>query len=305
MPHPPPIRGIHHITAIASDPQANHDFYAKTLGLRLVKKTVNFDDPGTYHLYFADEQGRPGTVLTFFPWPGARRGRRGTQQAVATAFLVPPGSLQAWEERLGLSGARVETPTERFGERRLSVFDPDDLQIDLVEHDEAERIEFWQGGGVSEGTAIRGFFGVTLCVSSAESTARLLTQTMGLTAQKDDGGVLRYVAAGDATDPGRRVDLLVRPDEPPGHVAAGTVHHVAFRVADDAAQEAWLGTLRAAGQRPTPIQERHYFRSIYFREPGGVLFEFATDGPGFAIDESVEALGQSLRLPPWLEPHRQ
>ncbi len=299
-----PIRGLHHVTAIASDAQANHDFYVRTLGLRLVKKTVNFDDPGTYHLYFGDERGSPGTIMTFFPWPGARRGTRGNGETQATSFLVPPGSIDAWKKRLRDLQVQYDEPAEHFGERALRVHDPDDLLIDLVEHEEAHAVEPWTSGGVSADMAIRGFFGVTLSLRDPAATRRLLSETMGYKSLGENGGVERLVSAGDAADLGRRVDLLSEPESPPGHTAAGSVHHIAFRVPDDAQQLAWIDALRSAGQRSTAVQERHYFRSVYFRELGGVLFEFATDGPGMAIDEPLEALGQSLKIPPWYEQHR-
>ncbi len=305
---PPSIRGIHHVTAIASDPQANHDFYTHALGLRLVKRTVNFDDPGTYHFYFGDERGTPGTILTFFPWPGARAGRRGSGQATVTGFLVPPGSLEAWRERLLKAEANVETPMERFGLRTLRVYDNDDLQLELVEHEDAARVEPWSGPGdhaVPAEMAIRGFFGVTLCVRDLDATARLLVEEMGFRHEADDQKHVRYVAAGEPGVPGRRVDLVFSPDASPGIAAAGTVHHVAFRVADAQQQERWLAHLTEAGHYPTPVQERQYFRSVYFREPSGVLFELATDGPGFTIDEPLEHLGESLKLPEWFEPRRE
>lgn len=298
----PSISGIHHITALASDPQANLSFYTETLGLRLVKRTVNFDDPGTYHLYYGDETGSPGTILTFFPWPGARRGSRGVGQATVTAFSVPTGSLGFWQERFAARGVPHEAPHPRFEEEVLTFLDPDGLKLELVAHAGAEERVPWSGGGVAERHAVRGFFGTTLLQRNLAPTAEVLTTGMGLTAVATAGQRSRYAAA--AGRAGSVVDLLLRPDGERGRIAAGTVHHVAFRVADDAAQGEMQGHLETLGILTTEVKDRQYFRSIYFREPGGVLFEVATDSPGFAIDEPVATLGQALQLPPWLEAQR-
>lgn len=296
------IAGIHHVTAIATDPQVNADFYTGVLGLRLVKRTVNFDDPGTYHLYFGDEAGRPGTILTFFPWPLARRGRRGTGQATVTAFSVPPGSLGWWQERLTAHGIVSDDPSSRFDEEAIRLLDPDGLELELVAHEEAEAVAPWAGSPVPAEHAVRGFHSVTLAEQGYESTAELLTGGMGLAHAGETGNRFRFRAAGTGT--GTVVDVLCSPDMPPGQVAAGTVHHVAFRVDDDAAQERWRQHLAGRGLNVTPILDRQYFQSVYFREPGGVLFELATDPPGFTLDEPLDALGEALKLPPWLEPHR-
>ncbi len=298
-----PITGIHHVTAIATDPQRNLDFYAGVLGLRLVKKTVNFDDPGTYHFYFGDEAGSPGTILTFFPWPTARRGSRGSGQATVTSFSIPDGSLGFWIERLAQHGVVAEEPKERFDEEALAFYDPDGLKLELVAHAEGGGGEPWTGGSVPAAHAIRGFHSVTLAESDLEGTARLLTDTMGLRSASDRGNRFRF-AAGDGTV-GRRVDVLHTPGNGVGRIAAGTVHHVAWRVPDDRAQAAWRERLAGEGLHPTEVKDRQYFKSIYFREPGGVLFELATDPPGFARDEDRESLGTHLKLPPWLEPHRE
>jgi len=298
----PTSRGIHHVTAIARDPQANVDFYAGVLGLRLVKRTVNFDDPGTYHLYYGDETGRPGTILTFFPWPMARRGTRGTGQATVTAFSVPEGSLGFWRERLAAHGVAHDEPARRFAEEVLTLLDPDGLKLELVAHAGAGEAEPWDGGPVPAEHAIRGFHGVTLAQQGYEATAELLTGPMEFEHAGEAGNRFRFMAAGEG--PGRVVDVLCSPDLPPGRVAAGTVHHVAFRAADDADQLARREALAGRGLNVTPVLDRQYFHSIYFREPGGVLFEIATDPPGFTLDEPPEELGSALRLPPWLEPHR-
>ncbi len=296
-----PIAGIHHVTAIATDPQQNADFYAGVLGLRLVKKTVNFDDPSTYHFYFGDELGQPGTILTFFPWPMARRGSRGSGQATVTSFSVPEGSLGFWSDRLERLGVIVEQPTARFDEEVLTFYDPDGLKLELVAH--AENLgKPWSRGSVPTQHAIRGFHSVTLAVREVEPTAELLTRTMGLRRAGELGQRSRFETTAGAL--GRCVDLLHTPETGHGRIAAGTVHHVAWRVPDELSQAAWRETLASLDLQPTPVQDRRYFQSIYFREPAGVLFEFATDPPGFTRDERPDSLGSRLQLPPWLEPQR-
>lgn len=295
------IGGIHHVTAIASDPQANVDFYTDVLSLRLVKKTVNFDDPGTYHFYYGDEQGRPGTIMTFFPWPMARRGSRGAGQTTATSFSVPEGSLGYWTERLRRHGVAFEEPRQRFGEEAVTLLDPDGLALELVARAGDARSP-WEGGPVPVEHAVRGFDGVTLTEWNPEVTARLLTGTLGFGAAGEAGDRFRFESGPGGS--GTRVDVLASPSAPRGQVAAGTVHHVAFRVADDPAQKAWHELLLERGHAVSPIMDRQYFHSIYFREPGGVLFELATEPPGFTWDESVAGLGSGLKLPPWLERER-
>lgn len=293
--------GIHHVTAIASDPRTNLDFYTDVLGLRLVKRTVNFDDPGTYHLYYGDGGGTPGTILTFFPYPGARRGARGAGQATTTAFSVPEGSLGWWLERLERYGVPRDEPVERFDEEAVTFLDPDGLKLELVAHAGAEEHVPWKHGPVPPERSIRGFHSVALTLRSATPTAELLAEGLGLTADGEAGGRSRF----RGTSPvGARVDLIESPGGTAGTVAAGTVHHVAFRVPTEEEQLAWRDRLLDAGLGVTPVQDRQYFRSIYFREPGGVLFEIATDPPGFTADETVEELGSALKLPPWLERHR-
>jgi glyoxalase family protein len=294
--------GLHHVTAICGDPQKNVDFYASVLGLRLVKRTVNFDDPTTYHLYYGDDLGRPGTILTFFPWPGAPRGARGTGQTTAAAFAVPPGSLDWWMSRLAESGAGFDAVEERFGERVLPLRDPDDLAVELVEQTEAVNREWWEGGPVAAPYAVRGFHGVTLTLEGYERTAALLTDVMGFEPAGQQQARFRYVAARGAL--GATVDAICAPGQRAGRVAVGSVHHIAFRCASDEEQAAWRPRLSAAGMNVTPVLDRQYFRSIYFREPGGVLFEIATDPPGFTRDEAPEGLGTALKLPPWLESRR-
>lgn len=297
-----PIRGFHHLTAIVGDPQENIDFYARVLGQRLVKQTVNFDDPGTYHLYYGDEVGSPGTIMTFFPWPGAPRGRRGTGQIVTVAFAIPEGALDYWAERLTKHGVAVTGPVERFNERVLSFLDPHGLALELVTHPESELRGPWQKGPVPAANAIRGFSSITMAEIQHEPTGALLTEVLGFRAQAQDGQRYRYeTGTGEAR---AYVDVLSQPHQPHGRIAVGTVHHVAWRTDDDAHQLEWRKYLLAQGHEVTPVRDRQYFHSIYFNEPGGALFEIATDPPGFATDESVEELGTHLKLPPWLEPRR-
>jgi glyoxalase family protein len=297
------IRGLHHVTAICADPQANVDFYTDVLGLRLVKRTVNFDDPTTYHLYYGDDLGRPGTILTFFPWPGAPRGRPGTGQTTAVAFAVPPESLELWMERLAERAAEFDAIEERLGERVLPFRDPDGLALELVETSEASARESWHDGSVPAPMALRGFHGVTLTVEGYERSAMLLSEVMGFARAGSARERFRYAAPGE--EPGRVVDVVCAPGQRLGRIAAGTIHHVAFRCASGEEQVAWRERLARAGMNVTPPLDRRYFHSIYFREPGGVLFEIATDPPGFIRDEEAEALGTSLRLPEWLEPQRR
>jgi glyoxalase family protein len=285
------LLGIHHVTAIAGDVQHNVDFYAGVLGLRLVKRTVNFDDPGTYHLYYGDEAGRPGTILTFFPWPHAPHGRSGTGQVTVTALSVPPGSLPYWTERLRKNGIAIRGTGTRFGEPLLAFADLDGMQVELVE------------GGAGEGHAVQGIHSVTLSEEGYERTAALLTGALGFTFVGEEGNRFRYQLADGG--PGALVDVLCRPEAPHGQIAVGSVHHVAWRVAGDEEQKSWRREIADIGLNVSPVMDRQYFRSIYFREPGGVLFEIATDPPGFAADEAPEALGARLMLPPWLEPQRQ
>jgi glyoxalase family protein len=296
------ISGIHHITAIAGDPQSNVDFYAGILGLRLVKLTVNFDDPGTYHLYYGDGAGSPGTIITFFPWPSAPRGRNGFGQVTLTSFAIPSGAIPYWARRLTENGVPFSGPMERFGEQVLACADPDGLAIELIESAATDPGREWPGGAVPAEYAIHGFHSATLAEEGYESTAALLRDTMGFRLVAQEGNRFRYAVA--AGQPGGIADLLCVPEEPPGRVAVGTVHHIAFRTPDGANQRAWREELRRRQYNVTPVIDRKYFESIYFREPGGVLFEIATDPPGFTVDEPLEALGGKLQLPPWLEKSR-
>ncbi len=290
------------MTAIAGDPQRNIDFYAGILGLRLVKLTVNFDDPTTYHLYYGDEVGRPGTILTFFPWPDAPRGRLGTGQLTTTSFSIPPGSMAFWMDRFRDKGVVFEGPTRRFGEEVVSFSDPDGLGLELVQHDYPDERVGWKEGPVPREHAVRGLYSVTLTEERLDETASLLTGTLGFRKIGDDHNRVRY-EVGDG-GPGGFVDVVSSPDTARGFVSVGTVHHVAWRTRDDEQQKAWREEIVKNGLHVTPIIDRKYFHSIYFREPGGVLFEIATDNPGFTVDESREKLGSRLVLPPWLEPER-
>lgn len=296
------IPGLHHVTAIASDPQRTLDFYTEVLGLRLVKLTVNFDDPGTYHFYFGDRLGHPGTILTFFPWPGTRAGVPGNGQVARVAFTIPHESLGFWEARLKAYALESHDGEAGLDQDRLLVGDPDGLPLDLVAGEPAGVVEPWAGSQVPEEHAVRGFRGITLWEEGFDRTARLLTETMGLRLVAEKGSLFRF--QGEEGAPGALVDLLVRPQRRRGSMGAGSVHHVAFRTASRSDQIVWRQRLADAGRNVTPVIDRQYFRSIYFREPGGVLFEIATDPPGFAIDESADALGTSLKLPDWLEPER-
>ncbi len=296
-----PISGIHHVTAIASDPQRNLDFYTQVLGLRLVKRTVNFDDPGSYHFYFANETGSPGTILTFFPWPGAARGRQGVGQVTVTSFSIPEQSLKFWEERLLKAGVSTGRSGKRLGEEVLTLADPDGLRLELIGSPWAKADHAWAGSTVPAEHAVHGFHSVTLSEQGYERTARVLS-TMGFRKVSEEGNRFRFEVGEGGS--GARADVLCASEAPHGRIGAGTVHHIAWRVADDESQKSWRQHLVDHDLDVTPVMDRCYFHSIYFREPGGVLFELATDPPGFATDEPVETLGEGLKLPIWLERYR-
>ncbi|WP_430911608.1 ring-cleaving dioxygenase [Methylobacterium sp. sgz302541] len=294
--------GIHHVTAFAGSAQRNLAFYTQVLGLRLVKKTVNFDDPGTYHLYYGDETGRPGTILTFFPIDHAAPGRVGIGETQETAFRVSRASIGWWTHRLIEKGVAHEALEQVFGEPVLRFRDPDGTMLALVGVETDTAAPAWTGGGIRAEHAIQGFHGITLLLAEAAPTAAILTGVLGFRETGREGSSLRYAA--DAAEGGfvtlRAVGGFLR-----GRQGAGSVHHVAFRAGDDAAQEAMVAKLTEDhGLAVTEQRDRNYFRSVYFREPGGVLFEIATDVPGFAVDEPVDALGGALKLPAGLEPHR-
>lgn len=294
------ITGIHHVTAIASSAQANYDFYIKILGLRMVKKTVNFDAPEVYHLYYGDENGSPGTIMTFFPYPDIPRGRKGKGQLTVTSFSIPENSLGYWMKRLEQFKIPYQDPQQRFEETFIYFEDPDGLGLELVATANDKRMGYSKGR-VPADHAIKGFYGITLSEECYEKTAGLLTAQLDHQLIAESGNRFRYAAT---SAPGNFVDILCCPDALKGIGGSGTVHHVAFATADDHSQLEARGKLAKIGMNVTPVLDREYFHSIYFREPGGVLFEIATLPPGFTVDESLESLGQSLKLPPWQERNR-
>ncbi|MDQ3277466.1 MAG: ring-cleaving dioxygenase [Bacteroidota bacterium] len=296
------ILGLHHITAIAGEAQRNFDFYTKVLGLRLVKKTVNFDDPGTYHFYFGNEVGTPGTILTFFPWEGIQKGQTGTGMATEIGYAVPKGSLSFWQQRFAEQGVKQFPVAERFGEQYLPFEDRDGLLLNLIETSSDDR-QPWTTGDVSADVATKGFHSVVLTVRNSGPTAKVITDVLGYQLQGEEGN--RYRFATDAINTANIVDLVEEPTGQRGLNAGGTNHHVAFRVKDDAVLMEVREKVRSAGLNITEKIDRNYFYSLYFREPGGILFELASDNPGFATDETVAELGTHLMLPPQYERSRQ
>jgi glyoxalase family protein len=294
---------LHHVTAIASDPQRTLDFYIGLLGLRLVKRTINFDDPGTYHFYFGDAVGTPGTILTFFPWPGAHRGQRGAGEVEATALAIPSGSIDYWLKRLRDYHVSAERLLDRFGEEVIRLVDADGMLLELIASNHPGEIQPWSESPVPIEHSIRGFHSVSAALPHHEATAAFLTEIFGYRLAHEAGVRLRFIAPGEP-GPGNTIDLLSRPEAPLGRLGAGSIHHIAFRVADDEQQNAWREKLVDLGYGVSPVMDRVYFHSIYFREPGGVLFEIATDPPGFTTDETTDQLGTTLRLPPWMEDAR-
>ena len=297
-----PILGLHHITAIANNAQRNYDFYTHVLGLRMVKKTVNFDDPGTYHFYYGNEEGTPGTILTFFPWEGIGPGRNGVGMATEIGYAVPNNSLDSWAGRFQEFGVSAGEQAERFGERYLPFTDPDGLAFTLIVPKQPDSRPAWETGDVKRDMATQGFHSISLTLQRIEPTARILTDIFGYRLLAQEGN--RYRFQTDAVPTASIVDLL---EEPEGHVgrnAAGTNHHVAFRVANDAIQMEYRDKILSSGLQITPKIDRDYFFSLYFREPGGVLFEIATDNPGFTVDEPLAELGSHLKLPKQYEASR-
>ncbi|HKG07235.1 MAG TPA: ring-cleaving dioxygenase [Pedobacter sp.] len=295
------ILGIHHITAIAGNAKRNYDFYTRILGLRLVKKTVNFDDPNTYHFYYGDEQGNPGTILTFFPWEGIAQGRRGSRQVTEIGYSVPSGSLAFWQDRLEKNNVIYNKPAEKFGQKYLTFLDPDGLKFELTEV-EADTRKQWITSEISEETAVYGFHHITITTNKKEFTEKVLTELLGYKLAATEVNRFRYVT--DTVEYAAIVDLVEAPGEAVGHVAGGSVHHVAFRVKDEATLMAYRDRAVAMGLHITEKIDRNYFYSLYFREPGGVLFEIATDNPGFTVDEPLEELGTNLKLPQQYESNR-
>ncbi|HEU4682498.1 MAG TPA: ring-cleaving dioxygenase [Gemmatimonadales bacterium] len=296
------ITGLHHVTAIAGDPQENLDFYVGVMGMRLVKRSVNQDAPGSYHLFYADAEGHAGSDLTFFPWPGMAAGRTGTGLTVEVALAVPSGSLDYWAERLGSHGLALGKPIQRFGERVLTFADPHGLALTLVETGDRREFTSWAKSPVPESQQVRGLHGVRLLERNVQPTTDLLVNTLGFEEIGQEDGWHRYALRG--TSSGRVLDLK-EVTESRGTWGTGSVHHIAWRVPDDSTHLQVQRRLSQANRSPTPVIDRFWFKSVYFREPGGALFEVATDGPGFAVDESIGELGSNLVLPPWLEPQRR
>ncbi|MFC3040834.1 ring-cleaving dioxygenase [Virgibacillus xinjiangensis] len=290
--------GIHHITAMVNDPQRTIDFYAGVLGLRLVKKTINFDRPEVYHLYFGNESGDPGSIITFFPWPKQLKGRIGIGQVGVTSYIIPAGSAPFWEKRLESHGVKT-TASNRFGEAYIQFEDPDGLPIELVERKEGPSNQ-WSVGNIDPEVAVKGFGGAVLHTVQPFKTAEVLEDVLGLESMGQEDGFLRFKAEGQL---GNSIDIKLTPSVR-GLMGAGTVHHIAWRAKDQEDLHRWKSRLEEKGLYPTEIRERHYFQSVYFREEGGILFEIATDPPGFTVDEPMDKLGEGLMLPPWLESKR-
>ena len=297
------ILGIHHITAIAGDAQRNFDFYSKVLGLRFIKKTVNFDDPKTYHFYFGDEKGSAGTILTFFPWgEKVHQGKRGSGMATEIGFSVPKGSLKFWRKRFEQYNVIFNNKSEKFGEKYLTFLDPDGLKIEFIESKTTDSREGWETIEIKNDVAIKGFHNVTLTLNNIKATAYILTEIFGY--KLSDTCVNRYRYEIETVHNAAIVDLVELPSEKKGNVANGSVHHVAFRVLNDDVLQFFREKIATEGFDITSQIDRQYFHSLYFREPGGVLLEIATDNPGFTVDESVDELGKNLKLPTQYEYRR-
>jgi len=302
------LRGIHHVTAVTGHAAHNVAFYTEVLGLRLVKKTVNQDDLSAYHLFYGDEAGHPGTEMTFFDWPQAIANRPGRGTVAATGLRVPGAALERWVERFDTIGVAHEGIVERAGRRTLAFKDPEGQRLQFVDDVDGQAGTPWSSSPVAPELAVRGLGPITLDVARPEPTARVLIDVLGFRQAgeyraPEDGSVVRVYAVGDG-GPGAEVSLALRSGAAVGQVGIGGVHHIAFRTPDEEEHRAWQRRLAQAGLGVTPVIDRYYFRSIYFREPGGVLFEIATDGPGFAVDEDAAHLGEGLALPPFLEPKR-
>ena len=298
---PANVPGIHHVTAITGDVQKCVDFYVAVLGLRFIKKSINQDVPDTYHIYFGDYVGTSGTAMTFFGWPDWPKQKVGSGQVTTVSFAVPHGSLDFWNSRLRKLGVNV-SQTSRFGADALVLADADGIELELVGDASDERWVPWPDSSVDQAHAIRGFHSVTMTVAEATATLDLMVKAMGFRKAAHEGQRTRFETGKGG--PHAILDVVESPEGPEGEESVGTVHHVAWRAVDAAHQAEWRDVLVAAGRNVTPVIDRYYFKSIYFREPGGVLFEIATDGPGFTVDEKAEALGTSLSLPPWFQVNR-
>lgn len=297
------ILGLHHITAIAGDAKRNFHFYSHILGIRFIKKTVNFDDPETYHFYYGNEEGAAGTILTFFPWgEGIPQGRKGAGMATEIGYAVPNGSLKFWQERFEKFNVIYNKPAEKFGEKYLTFLDPDGLKIELIETKTEDNRKPWETDEVKADVATRGFHNVTLTLNSITATAKILTEIFDYKFIGKEVNRHRY--ATDSVASAAIVDLVEIPLEKHGHVANGSIHHVAFRVKNDEILQYYRTKIEAYGLSITPQIDRNYFHSLYFREPGGVLFEIATENPGFTVDEPLAELGKNLKLPAQYEPDR-
>ncbi|QCR22088.1 ring-cleaving dioxygenase [Pontibacter sp. SGAir0037] len=297
------ILGIHHITAIAGEARRNLHFYTHVLGLRLLKKTVNFDDPKTYHFYYGNGVGTPGTILTFFPWGRIVTGRRGTQMATEIGYSVPEGSLEFWLDRFQQYNVTYNKPSEKFGEPYLTFLDPDGLKQELIVSGSSDARSAWETAEIKASAAIKGFHLVSLTLQEVKATAEILTEVFGY--KLAGRHVNRYRFKTDAVEGAAIVDLVEVPNEMRGHLAGGSIHHVAFRVKDQAELMEYREKILARGLHITEQIDRNYFYSLYFREPGGVLFEIATDVPGFTTDEPLDELGTHLKLPPQYEDRRE
>jgi glyoxalase family protein len=293
------ILGLHHITAIAGDAKKNFNFYANVLGLRMVKKTVNFDDPGTYHFYFGDETGNPGSILTFFPWEGIQQGRPGSGQSTEISYAMPQESLEFWTTRLKQFGTKITGQGKRFGEDYLAFEDPDGLPLTFLIPSAQDRRNGWTTPEVNATVAAKGFHSATLTLRKKEQTVKVL-ELLGYRFVGEEAGRFRY--ATDAIETASVIDIIEKDSE--GISGAGTIHHIAFRVKDETTQMNFREKITKAGYQITPKIDRNYFFSLYFREPGGVLFEIATDNPGFTVDEELKSLGTTLKLPQQYESHR-
>ncbi|MCC5943030.1 MAG: ring-cleaving dioxygenase [Balneolaceae bacterium] len=295
------IEGLHHITAVSGPAKENYDFYTGKLGLRFTKKTINFDDPFTHHLYYGNYEATPGSAITFFPWQGVEQGLPNTGEATVVSYAVPTGSLDFWKEHLVAEGIEIINEEGRFGDKSILFKDVEGMKNEIVESEGVEDIRPQSNGKIAPKDAIRGFYGTTLSLADISRTAELL-QEFGWQKHGKENNITRYTSKPE-NNLGTAIDLKIETGLQ-GWFGRGSVHHIAFRVPDDNAQQKWRQKLLKMGFMPTPVQDRQYFRSIYFREPGGVLFEIATDTPGFTKDEPLESLGQELKLPPWHEQHR-